>query len=73
MGVANARAAERNFVATGSGLPACCADCAMLPNILHAEDAVGVVREAFRVLLLVGEVGVIHWVLAIHWQGSVSP
>ena len=62
LGLANVRTIERDFVAAGSGLPDRSVSYAMLFNILHAEDAVGLLHEAFRVLRPGGRVGVIHWV-----------
>jgi predicted methyltransferase len=56
------KAIERDFVAEGTGLPDASTDYAMLFNILHAEDPVGLLREAWRVLRPGGKVAVIHWV-----------
>jgi SAM-dependent methyltransferase len=61
-GVGNVKAIERDFVAEGTGLPDASTDYAMLFNILHAEDPVGLLREAWRVLRPGGKVSVIHWV-----------
>lgn len=60
-GLSNVRVVERDFVADGSGLADGSVGYAMVFNILHAEDAIGLLREAFRVLLPGGTVGVIHW------------
>ncbi len=62
LGLTNVRTARRDFVADGTGLPDGSADYAMLFNVLHAEDPVGLLREAYRVLRRGGKVGVIHWV-----------
>jgi SAM-dependent methyltransferase len=60
-GLRNVRALLRDFVKDGTGLPDDAAGYAMLFNILHAENPVGLLREAFRVLHPGGTVGVIHW------------
>lgn len=52
---------QRDFVADGTGLPALSVDYAMLFNILHAPDPMGLICEASRVLRPGGRVGVIHW------------
>jgi ubiquinone/menaquinone biosynthesis C-methylase UbiE len=62
LGLTNVRAIERDFVANGAGLPPDSVDCALLFNILHAEDATGLLREAFRVLRPDGTLGIIHWI-----------
>ena len=61
-GLSNVCAVERNFVTDGAGLPAGSCSYAMLFNILHAEDAVGLLRQAHEVLHPGGRVAVIHWV-----------
>ncbi len=58
----NIRTVRRDFVGGGTGLPDESVGYAMLFNILHAEDPVGLLREAYRVLQPGGRVGVIHWV-----------
>jgi ubiquinone/menaquinone biosynthesis C-methylase UbiE len=60
-GLENVTAICRDFVAEGTGLPDSSTDYAMLFNILHAEDPVGLLREALRVLKPAGKVAVIHW------------
>ena len=62
LGVGNVKAIERDFVAEGTGLPDASTDYALLFNILHAEDPIGLLREAWRVLRPGGKVSVIHWV-----------
>jgi SAM-dependent methyltransferase len=58
----NVTAIERDFVSLGTGLPEGSVAYAMLFNILHAEDAVELLREAFRVLRADGVVAIVHWV-----------
>ena len=60
-GLRNVRLLPRDFVADGTGLPESSAGYAMLFNILHAENPVGLLNEAYRVLRPGGKVGVIHW------------
>jgi SAM-dependent methyltransferase len=61
---ANVRNVEfhlRDFVNEGTGLVAASVDYVMLFNILHAEDPICLLREAFRILSPAGCLGVIHW------------
>ncbi len=61
-GLTNVRGRLRDFVAEGTGLPDNSVGYAMLFNILHAADPLNLLREAYRVLRLGGQVGVVHWV-----------
>lgn len=60
-GLVNVRAAVRDFVAHGTGLPDASVDHAMVFNLLHLENPVGLLQEAFRVLKPGGLVSIIHW------------
>lgn len=60
-GLRNVRAAQRDFVADGSGLADGTVDYALLFNILHGDDPAGLLREARRILRKPGKVAVIHW------------
>jgi SAM-dependent methyltransferase len=62
LGLSSLRAEQRDFVAQGTGLPDCAVDYAMLFNILHAENPVGLLKEAYRVLRPGGKIAVTHWV-----------
>ena len=59
--VRNVVATLRDFVATGSGLADNSMDAALLFNILHHEEPVALMKEAFRVLIPNGMLAVIHW------------
>lgn len=59
--VRNIRLHLRDFVTKGTGLDREAVDYAMLFNILHAEDPLSLLREAWRILAEGGRVAVIHW------------
>ncbi len=60
-GLANVVAQERDFLADGCGRPDGSATYAMAFNILHIEEPVELLREAYRVLAPGGKLGIIHW------------
>jgi SAM-dependent methyltransferase len=60
-GLSNVVGVVRDFVADGCGLPDQHAGRAMLFNILHVDNPLGLLREAYRVLAPGGEVAIIHW------------
>jgi SAM-dependent methyltransferase len=60
-GVRNVRFNQRDFVTDGTKLPADSMDYVMLFNILHAEEPLVLLREAWRILRPEGRVSVIHW------------
>ena len=60
-GLGNVRCVLRDFVADGTGLADNSVGYAMIFNILHTENPVGLLREAHRILRPGGTVGVIHW------------
>jgi SAM-dependent methyltransferase len=51
----------RDFVSEGTGLPDAQAGRALLFNILHIENPLGLLREAYRILRPGGELSMIHW------------
>jgi SAM-dependent methyltransferase len=61
VGLSNVAAEVRDFVAAGCGVPDGRAGYAMLFNILHVENPVGLLREAYRALAPGGKAGIIHW------------
>lgn len=72
-GIGNLRAWQRDFVAEGTGLADGSMIHAMLFNILHIEDPVGLLREARRVLGPGGSASVIHWRSDIATPRGPSP
>lgn len=60
-GLNNIETILRDFIAEGSGLKDESVDFAMLFNILHLENPVELLREAQRILMPGGKIGIIHW------------
>mgnify|MGYP001577894405 CR=1 FL=1 len=59
--ISNIDAKIRDFVADGTGLESGSQSHAMIYNLLHIEDPVGIIKEAHRVLRPSGVLSVIHW------------
>lgn len=57
----NVKATLCDFILEGSGLEDQSVDYAMLFNILHAEKPEVFLKEAYRILMPGGKLGVIHW------------
>jgi SAM-dependent methyltransferase len=57
----NVVAVVRDFVSEGSGLPDSSVDFVFLFNILHAENPVEILKEAYRILKPEGAAGIVHW------------
>jgi SAM-dependent methyltransferase len=60
-GIKNINAVVRDFVAQGTGLPQDSLDVALLFNVLHHDQPVALMKEAYRVLNADGYVAIIHW------------
>ena len=60
-GIANVCAVVRDFVGQGSGLADQSVDVALLFNILHHDQPLALMAEAWRVLKPGGRLAVIHW------------
>lgn len=71
--VENVVAEVRDFVRDGSGRPDSSVAYAMLFNILHIEDPVALLREAYRALIPGGTAAVIHWRTDIPTPRGPSP
>ncbi len=69
----NVRPIVRDLLREGSGLEDESVDYVMLFNILHSEQPLILLREAFRALRQGGLVGIIHWIRdprtprGLHW------
>lgn len=60
-GLRNIDLIQRDFVAAGTGLADGTVDYVMLFNILHAEERMALLREAWRVLRPSGKLAILHW------------
>ncbi len=60
-GLNNIQTIHRDFVMQGTGLLDAQVGYAMLFNILHIENPVGLLKEAHRVLKTGGGAAIIHW------------
>ena len=61
VGIVNVQAMVKDFVAQGSQLPDDSMDAALLFNILHHDEPVALMSEAWRLLKPGARLAVIHW------------
>lgn len=61
LGLSNIRCVLRDFIAQGTGLDDGTQAHAMIFNLLHLEQPIALLREAYRVLCDGGSLSVIHW------------
>jgi SAM-dependent methyltransferase len=61
LGLANVRPQLRDFVSEGTGLAPASVDHVMVYNLLHIEEPVKILGEAFRILKSGGVVSIVHW------------
>ncbi|MGO9644300.1 MAG: class I SAM-dependent methyltransferase [Candidatus Bathyarchaeia archaeon] len=61
-GLTNIRPTLSDLLREGSSLGNDSVDYVMLFNLLHSEDPLILLREAFRVLRVKGRVGIVHWI-----------
>ncbi len=60
-GLNNVETLTRDFIAEGTGLENTSVDYVMLFNILHIENPGRLLREARRILVPAGRLGILHW------------
>lgn len=60
-GLKNVQAVQRDFAVNGTGLADASVDHVMVYNLLHLEEPVRLLTEAFRNLRPGGQVSIIHW------------
>ncbi|MGK9368382.1 class I SAM-dependent methyltransferase [Melioribacter sp. Ez-97] len=66
--ISNIKVIKRDFVNEGTGMEDNSVDYVMLFNILHAENPLILLNEAYRILEPKGKVGIIHWI-----HSSITP
>ncbi|MDO8548534.1 MAG: methyltransferase domain-containing protein [Ignavibacteria bacterium] len=60
--IKNIKVIHADFIKDGTGLKNGSVDYTMLFNILHAEEPLLLLNEAYRILKPGGKTGVIHWI-----------
>jgi SAM-dependent methyltransferase len=61
-GLTNVKTMLSDLLREGSSLKIGSVDYVMLFNLLHSEDPLILLREAFRILRTDGRIGIIHWI-----------
>ncbi|MDD4349731.1 MAG: methyltransferase domain-containing protein [Opitutales bacterium] len=61
LGIRNIHPTIRDFVKDGTGLRSQSQSHAMIYNLLHMENPIGLLKEAWRVLRSGGTLSVMHW------------
>lgn len=60
--ISNIKILNQDFMEKGTELSDNSIGFVMLFNILHTENPLGLLKEAYRILNIGGKVGIIHWV-----------
>ena len=61
MGIENIKVELRDITSDGTGLPDISQSHAMIYNLLHLEEPISLLKEAFRILRPGGSLSVMHW------------
>jgi SAM-dependent methyltransferase len=60
--ISNIKILNKDFMENGTGLTDNSVDFVMLFNILHTENPLKLLKEAYRILKKEGKLGIIHWI-----------
>lgn len=60
--ISNIKILNQDFMEKGTELSDNSIDFVMLFNILHTEDPIKLLKEVYRILIVGGKLGIIHWV-----------
>lgn len=62
--ISNIKILNKDFMENGTGLDDNSVDFVMLFNILHTENPLKLLKEAYRILKGGGKLGIIHWIFS---------